>query len=182
MNRAKWIYLTIIIVCLGITLVATYYTLGGFDELEVYTFEGGSRTVIGKHYIGDAKSSNIKILVDEAKEMVDNNRLKGQFTLVEYLNDTIGEDSIHLYIGASFEEIRNVLELPPGYSYEEFRTNKIYRAFITQHPMVRPYPAEIRSMMEVQAIQDGEVLAPFTFDIYYDDGSLRTESWVKWTR
>ncbi len=179
MNRAKWIYLSIIVICLSITLTATYYTLGGFDKLEVYSFVGGSRTVIGKHFVGGVKSAEIKSLVDEAKEMVDAERLKGQFTLVEYLSDTIPEDSIHLFIGASFEGIRNVLEIPAGYTFEEFSTRKIYRSFITQHPLVRPYPAEIRSMMEVQAIQDGEVLAPYTFDIYYDDGSLRTESWVR---
>ncbi len=179
MNRAKWIYITIIVACLGITLVATYYSLGGFDKLEVYAFEGSSRTVIGQHYIGEAKSPDIRMLVDEVKEMVDNERLKGQFTLVEYFDDAISEDSIHLFIGASFEGIKNVLELPAGYTFEEFNTRKIYRAFITQHPLVRPYPAEIRSMMEVRAIEDGEVLAPFTFDIYYDDGSLRTESWVR---
>ena len=121
-------------------MVASYYTLGGFDKLEVYSFVGGSRTVIGKHYIGGAQSQDIKMLVDEVKEMVDNERLKGQFTLVEYLSDTIAEDSVHLFIGASFEGIKNVLEIPAGYTYEEFSTRKIYRTFITQHPMVRPYP------------------------------------------
>ncbi len=179
MNRARWLYLSIIIFCLTVIVFTTYYTLGGFDESQVYVFEGGSRTVIGKQFIGDAGSSQIDELVQEARALIDNGRLTGQFVLVEYQNDTIGEDSVHLYIGAALEEIRNVLEIPSGYSYEEFTTDKIYRVFITQHPLVRPFPAEIRSLIEVRAIQEGEVLAPYTFDIYYDDGSLRTEAWVR---
>ena len=178
MKRASWIYLIITIVCLVITVVATYYTLGGYDKITVFAAEGGSRTVIGKHYIGQ-QSSDINDVMEEVKTMVDGERLRGNLTMVEYQNDTIGEDSVHYFIGASFEEIRNILEIPSGFSYEEYTTKKIYQVFITQHPLVRPLPSEIRSLIEVQAIQDGEVLAPYTFDVYYSDGSLRTEAWVR---
>lgn len=178
MKRASWIYLIIIIVCLVITFVATYYALGGYDKVAVYTTEGSSRTVIGRHYLG-SQSSDINEVMDEIKTMVDEGRLRGQLTMVEYQNDTIGADSVHYFIGASFEEIRNILEIPSGFSYEEYTTSKIYQVFITQHHMVRPLPTEVRSMIEVQSIQDGEVLAPYTFDVYYSDGSLRTEAWVR---
>ncbi|MEP5613224.1 MAG: hypothetical protein ABJP45_13310 [Cyclobacteriaceae bacterium] len=178
MKRASWIYLIIIVVCLVITFVATYYTLGGYDKVEVYEAEGGNRTVIGRHYIGP-QTSDINEVMEEIKAMVDEGRLRGQLTMVEYHNDTIGADSVHYFIGASFEEIRNILEIPSGLTYEEFTTSKIYQVFITQHPLVRPFPAEIRSLIEVRSIEDGVVLAPYTFDVYYSDGSLRTEVWVK---
>jgi len=146
--------------------------------VEVYETEGGDRTVIGRHYIG-LQSSEINDVMEEIKTMVDEGRLRGQLTMVEYQNDTIGADSVHYFIGASFEEIRNILEIPSGFTYEEFTTNKIYQVFITQHFWVRPLPAEIRSLIEVRSIEDGVVLAPYTFDVYYSDGSLRTEAWVK---
>lgn len=172
-------YLSIIIVSLIIISYSTYYTLGGFDEVTVYVFEGSSRTVIGKHYIGRYDSGQIGDILEETKALLESGRLKGQLALVEYQNDTIGSDSAHYFIGASFDEIRNILEIPSGFGFEEYSTNKIYRVFVTQHPLIRPFPAEIRSLMEIKSIEEGEVLAPYTFDIYYDDGSLRTEAWVR---
>lgn len=163
---------------MGTIFGTTYYSLGGFDELQVFSFEGAERTVIGRHFVGREPSEEIEQIVLETKEMVENGRLKGQFTMVIYQDETLGEDSVHYFIGASFDEIRNILELPSGFTYEEFKTNKIYRVFITQHPLVRPFPDEVQSMIEVRSIEDGEVLSPYTFDIYYEDGSLRTEGWV----
>ena len=179
MKRAKFIYLAIIVVCLIILSTTVYYVLGGFDEIEVYSYDGGERTVIGKQYIGKFKPQELQKILVETKTMIDGGKLKGQLTLVDYQNDTIGEDSTHYFIGASFDEIRNVLELPAGFTYEEYRTPSIYRVFITQHPLIQPLPSTIRSLIEVRAIEDGLVLQPFTFDIYYEDGSLFTEGWVK---
>ncbi len=179
MKAAKIFYLAIIIICLIVLAGSAYYVLGGFDEVEVYEFEGSERTVIGKHYIDKFEGDKLLTIMQETKSMIDNGRLRGQLALVDFQNDTIGSDSSHYFIGASFDEIRNVLELPAGFTYEEFKTRKIYRVFITQHPLVRPLPSDIRSMLEVRAIEDGEVLTPYTFDIYYSDGSWCTEAWVK---
>ncbi len=179
MKHAKQIYLTIIIVCLVVLVTSIYYALGGFDKLEVYEFEGTNRTVIGKHYIGKFSPEEIMSFTQEAKLLIDSGRLNGQLVLVDYQSDTIGPDSTHYFIGASFDEIRNIIELPARYTFEEYRTDKIYRVFIVQHPLVRPLPAEIRTLMEVKAITDGQVLLPYTFDLYYEDGSWCTEGWVK---
>ena len=178
MNRAKIIYSSIIVICLITIAVASYYYLGGFKEVQVFEFEGSDRTVIGKHYIGKYQPSEVRGFLTEAKDMVDRGRLKGSLTLVEYQNDTIGSDSTHLFIGASFDEIRNAFEIPSGFTYIEYSTPKIYRVFITQHPLVRPLPSEVRSLMEVKAIESGQVLSPYTFDVYYEDGSWFTEAWV----
>jgi len=178
MKRAKWIYLTIIVVCLMVITVSTYFALGGFDKLEVFVFDGASRTVIGKEYIGSYKPSQIRDIVRDAKTMIDDGKLRGNLTVIEFQNDTIGADSSHYFIGSSFDEIRNVLEIPSGYSYYEFETSKIYRVFITMHPLVRPLPSDVRSMMEVRSIEEGDVLRPYTFDVYYQDGSWCTEACV----
>lgn len=179
MKKQKRIYLIIIISSLIIIGTSTYYALGGFDEIEIFEFEGSERTVIGKHYIGKFKNSEIREFILEAKALIDSGRLQGQLALVNYQNDTIGTDSTHLYIGASIDEIRNILAIPAGFTYKEFRTDKVYRVFITQHPLVRPLPDDIRTLMEVHAIENGEVLQPYTFDLYYDDGSWCTEGWIR---
>ena len=178
MNQKKVLYSAIILVCLGIIFTSVYYSLGGFTKTEVYVFEGASRTVIGKHHIGKNNPEKIEEAMLEAKSMIESGSLKGELVLVEFFDDTLSNNSTHYFIGASFDEIRNILELPSGFTYEEFKTDKIYRVFITQHPLVRPLPSDIRSMMEVKAIEDGEVLQPFSFDLYYQDGSLRIESWA----
>ena len=179
MKRAKQVYLVIIVICLIIISYATYYSLGGFDKIEVFVFDGANRTVIGKHYIGKYQPQQVQDILKATKVLIDNGKLKGQIALVEYQNDTIGSDSTHLFIGASFDAIRGILEIPAGFTYQEYETNKIYRVFITQHPFVRPLPSEIRSMMEVRSIEDGQVLVPYTFDLYYSDGSWCTEAWVR---
>lgn len=179
MKNAKRIYLAIIVGCLSIIAVSVYYVLGGFEKPQVFVFEGAERTVIGKHYIGKYRPKHINGLLQETKMQIDSGQLQGQLTLIEYLDENIGRDSTHLFIGASIDEIRSILEIPSGFTYEEFRTSQIYRVFITQNVWVRPQPTEIRSLIEVKSIEDGKVLAPYTFDVYYDDGSWCTEGWVR---
>lgn len=179
MKNAKQLYLSIIVVSLVVITISIYYTLGGFEEQEVFVFDGGKRTVIGKHHIGKFPPRSVQEFLSETKALIDSGRLQGRVALVEFQNDTIGSDSTHLFVGAAFEEIRSILKIPAGLTYEEFHTDKIYRVFITQNSWVRPTPNAIRSLLEVKAIEDGEVLAPYTFDLYYSDGSLCTEAWTK---
>ncbi len=176
-KRTKRIYLALIFGCLAIILFSIYYGIGGFDPVIVYESEGGKRTVVGKHHIGKFPPRRIRKFLEEAKAQIDNGKLKGDLTLVDFQNDTIGPDSTHLFIGASFDEIRNILEIPSGFSYQEFQTDRIYKVFITQHPLVQPLPNEIKTLMENKARESGRKLQPLTFDIYYGDGSLRTEAW-----
>lgn len=179
MKNAKRIYLAIIVSCLAIIAVSVYYVLGGFEKPQVFVFEGGDRTVIGKHYIGKYRPKEINSLLQETKMLIDSGKLQGQLTVIEYLDETIGKDSTHLFIGGAIDEIRSILEIPSGLTYEEFRTKQIYRVFITQNEWVRPQPTEIRSLIEIRSIEDGKVLAPYSFDVYYEDGSWCTEGWVK---
>ena len=100
-------------------------------------------------------------------------------TYIEFENDTIGEDSVHYFVGASIDEVNNVVMLPAGYDYKEFKTDKIFKVFITQHTLVRPTPDEIDEIMEVKAIEEGVVLQPISFELYYKDNSLSVEYWAK---
>ncbi|MEM9337123.1 MAG: hypothetical protein AAGA66_00220 [Bacteroidota bacterium] len=168
----------VIIICLITITFSIYYGIGGFDPITVYEYGAADRTVVGKHYIGKFPPRRVRNFIKEAKALIDSGRLKGALTLVEFQNDTIGSDSIHLFIGASFDEIRNILEIPSGFSYEEFQTDKVYQVFITQHPLVQPLPNEVKELMQDKATEAGRILQPVIFDIYYEDGSLRTEGWA----
>lgn len=179
MKRAKLIYLAIIIVCLIIIAWSTYYTLGGFDPVEVFVMEGKERTVIGKEYIEEYNYTNYTRRLEETKAAIDSGILKGMLTYIEFENDTIGEDSVHYFVGASIDEVNNVVMLPAGYDYKEFKTDKVFKVFITQHTLVRPTPDEIDEIMEVKAIEEGVVLQPISFELYYKDNSLSVEYWAK---
>jgi hypothetical protein len=39
-------------------------------------------------------------------------------------------------------------------------------------------PEDIQSMV-IESLKQGEQLTPFSFEIYYDDGSLSVEYWLK---
>ncbi|MEP0984531.1 hypothetical protein [Ekhidna sp.] len=179
MKRAKQFYLAVIVVCIVIIVWSVYYTLGGFDPVEVFVMEGKERTVIGKEYIERYNREEWGSHILETKAAIDSGKLKGQLTIVYFDNKNIGKDSLHYFVGASVEEIRDVLRLPAGYDYREFRTSKVFKVFLTQHDLVKPSRDEVMSLMEVKAIEEGAVLQPLSFDLYYSDGSLSSEAWAR---
>ncbi len=179
MKRSKQFYLTIIISSLIIIGFSTYYTLGGFNTLEVFVMEGKERTVIGKEYIEKYNSSDFSKKMKETRKAIDSEILKGMLTVVFLENNTIGKDSVHYFIGASLDGIKGVVRLPAGYTYKEFKTDKIFKLFITQHWLVQPVPNKIAEMMVVKSIEEATVLHPYWFELYYEDESLSIEYWAK---
>ncbi len=179
MKRTKQFYLAIIIICLIVIGFSTYFTLGGFDPVEVFVMKGTGRTVIGKEYIEAYDYDAFGKKMKETRAAIDSGRLKGMLTVVMYEDERIGKDSVHYFLGASVDEISDVLRLPAGYDYVEFRTNKLFKVFLTQHPLVLPSPQEIRELAQVKAIEEGTVLQPFSFEMYYEDESLSIEFWSK---
>jgi hypothetical protein len=179
MKRKKQIYLFIILLCLIIISVATYYSLGGFEEIKIYEFEGKERTVVGREFIGKHNSPILDSLMRETREAVTSGKLQGALTVIYYPNAFEDRDSIKCFIGASFDEIKGIISLPSKYDYREFKTDKVYKLFVTQHQLVRPLPNKIASMLEVRSIEDGNVLQPFNFEIYYEDGSFSVEAWTR---
>lgn len=177
MKRAKVIYLSIIIVCLSIISFSTYFILGGFDPIEIYFFEGTTRTVTGNEYVIPNRQFASKM--DSVKSKLTEFKLKGRLTSVIYQDGSVSEDSIHCFIGVSQDSVKGVQRMPAGFDYKLFQTDKIYKIFITQHPLVRPVPETIEEIMQAKASEEGEVLQPYTFELYYQDGSLSIEKWVK---
>ncbi|MEQ8905099.1 hypothetical protein [Ekhidna sp.] len=179
MKRAKLFYSVIIIICLIVISWSTYYTLGGFEPMEVFVMEGKERTIIGKEYREKFDYDLLKARYHETKAAIDSGKLQGQVAIVYFNLDESESDTVHYFVGAYKDEIKDVLRLPAGYSYKEFKTDKIFKVFLTQHWLVRPNREEIAEMMEVKAIEEGVVLQPYSFDLYYEDGSQSTERWAR---
>lgn len=165
--------------CLIIIAWSTYYTLGGFDPIDVYVMEGKERTVIGKEYIEKYRPLDFGLKIQQTKAEIDSGKLQGMLTVVFIENDTIGQDSVHYFLGASSDEINDVLRLPAGYSYKEFKTDKVFKVFMTQHVLVRPTPEEVAEIVQVKSIEEGSVLQPLSFELYYPDGSFSVEFWAR---
>ena len=141
--------------------------------------EGKQRTVIGNEYIEKYRPSDFDEKMKAMRAEINSGTLDGMLTVVFYENDTIGKDSIHYFLGASTDQVSDVLKLPAGYDYKEFRTDKVFKMFMTQHPLVRPNPNEVAEIVEVKAIEEGEILQPYSFELYYPDESLSVEYWAK---
>ena len=174
-----YFYSVIIVLCLIIIAWSTYYTLGGFDPVEIFIMEGKERTVIGKEYIEKYRLADFDIRMLETRTAIDSGRLNGMLTVVFFKNETIGSDSVHYFIGASVDEVKDVFRLPAGYDFREFKSEKIFKIFITQHWLVQPLREEIEELMQIKSIEEGEVLTPFWFEMYYEDESLSVEYWAK---
>lgn len=158
---------------------SVYYALGGFEKTEIFFFEGTTRGVIGKEYLipNDRKTYFEKM--DSAKMDVLNGKLKGNLTSVIYNNSNLEGDSIQCFIGAYQDGVNGVVRMPAGFEFRQFKTERIYKIFVTQHWLVRPTPDKIEEMLEVKSIEEGELLQPFTFEVYFEDNSMSIEKWVK---
>jgi len=175
MKFQRNLYLFIIIVCILILSTIAYKMLGGFGEIEVFEYGAKERTVVGVAYFGKHKDKKLDSIRAKTIADIQSNKLKGQLTIVDYHYDS--RDSVKFFIGASFEELKNVIGLPSGYDYREFSTEKVYKVFITQNFFVRPIPEKVEEIVSTQAMVDSVSLAHYSFELYYEDGSLSVEYW-----
>ncbi|MBC6410877.1 MAG: hypothetical protein GDA42_10565 [Ekhidna sp.] len=178
MKRIKAIYIVMIVTSLSIISGSLYYILGGFDPVKIYFFDGTTRTVIGREYILPDDNKYFQQQMDIAKADLSAGNLKGMLTAVIYRDENL-QDSIRYFIGASQDSIKGVARIPAGFDYRQYRTEKIYKIFITQSDWIRPTPESIEEMMLIKSIEEGEVLKPYTFELYYQDGSFSVEKWIQ---
>lgn len=179
MQKSVYLYLSIIVVCVLIISTSVYYGLGGFEKTEIFFFEGTTRGVIGREHLipNDRKTYFEKM--DSARMDLQNGKLKGNLTSIIYNNSHLEGDSIRCFIGAFQDGVSGVVRMPAGFEFRQFKTDRIYKIFLTQHLIVRPTPGKIEEILEVKSIEEGELLQPFTFEIYYEDNSMSIEKWVK---
>lgn len=147
--------------------------------MDVFVMEGKERTVIGREYREKFNKEAYHYRMLENRAAIDSGKLKGMFTVVFFEDKTLGADSVHYFLGAAVDEVNDVIRVPAGYDYREFSTDKIFKVFLSQHWLVRPLPEEVRQAAQLKAIEEGEVLAPYWFEMYYQDESLTVEHWAR---
>jgi len=177
--KSRTPYLVVIVICVIIISVGIYFVLGGFDETEVYFFEGTERTVIGKEYFIKDDRKDFYAIMDSAKAELLKGVLKGKLTAVIYQDEWQERDSIHCFVGTAQDSVKGVVRLPIEYEYKKFSTDRIYKIFVTQSMWVVPSPEKMEEIMEVKSVEEGEVLQPITFELYYEDGSFSVEKWIR---
>lgn len=178
MNKMKNLYIIIIIICLLIISVSIYYVLGGFDTLEVFEMGGADRTVVGHKYTGRHNDPRLDSIRQVIVEDLQSGKLKGRLTLIDYYGQMKDRDSVNLFIGASFDGASDIVRIPAGYDYLQFDSTKIFKIFLSQRKIARPTPEKIYQLVKQKAKETGVVLRPYSFEIYYKDGSLSVEYWV----
>ena len=173
MKNQRTVYSAIIISCLIILSLSVYYLLGGFEEIEVNELPGKQRTVVGVEYFGKHKSTKLDSIRAKTIADIQSNQIKGQLTLVDYHFDS--KDSVKFFIGTSIDDTNSVVGLPSGYAIREFSGSKTYQVIIDQNFLVRPMPEEVKEAVETKTRSNKDKLAPYSFELYYEDGSLIVE-------
>ena len=115
MKKAKTLYFVIIAVCLSAISAGVYFILGGFDPVEIYFFNGTTRTVIGREYILADDNKYFQQQMDSAKADLLRGNLTGMLTAVVYQDEDL-KDSIRYFIGASQDSIEGVVRVPANES------------------------------------------------------------------
>ena len=142
MKKVKAVYIGIIVVSLLIISGSVYYILGGFDPVEIYLFDGTTRTVIGREYILPDDDKYFQQEMDSIYKDLQSGTLKGMLTAVVYQDENL-RDSIRYFLGASQDSTKGVARVPAGFDYRQFSTKRIYKIFITQSNWIRPAPKKI---------------------------------------
>lgn len=179
MKNSKSLYLFVIVFCLVLISSGIYYLLGGFKKLEVYFFDGSERTVIGKEFFIRDGNKDFNTKMDSVALAIKSGTLKGDLTAVIYDDDWKERDSLHVFIGAAQHNASGIMQIPAGYTYKEFSSSRVYKVFISQNGWVRPSTDEVEEVLEIKAIEEGEVFQPITFEVYFQDGSFNVEKWIE---
>ena len=176
MKSLKTIYIGIFI--FFFLTLSFYFILGGFDPVEIRFFNGTTRTVIGREYVLPDGNKYFQQQMDSLKTSLLEKNLSGILTAVVYQNEDL-KDSIRYFLGAAQDSTKGVPRVPAGFDYRQYHTDRVYRIFVKQSNWTHPTPEKIEELMNAESIKEGETLEPYTFELYYEDGSFSIEKWVK---
>lgn len=173
-------YLFLIIIFLVIILGSLYYLyddLGGFDEIKVYELDGMESVIIGKEYIGKQTGSEIEEYFSSARAMVSENKLDGNLAVINYKNDTLPDNMVHMYIGVQLKT--DMAEIPSDFEVRKLRSDRRLGVFLSMHPVVRPSPSRVTARLEDKAQEKGLKLQNFILELHYPDNSMAVEAWAE---
>lgn len=176
-KQSRWVYITLIVIFLGVIISSVYALLGGFEVIHVYQMEPVERTVIGKsfysHYTDEAPIEFGKT----CREMVENGDIEGTLSRITYQSDTLAQNHLHQFIGITLST--EMAEVPAGFEVREFSSEERFAVFLSMHVLVQPRPHTIEAMLREKATAEGHELRDYFYELRYLDNSLSVEGWVE---
>ncbi len=170
----------IVIGLLLIICTSIYFTLGGFDQIEVIKQPGMDRVIIGDAFHGSPEDSlALAIFEDYQSQLVqdaqgvESERKFENLIVVNYRTDsaTVVDQFIGLVVRGKH------IQVPLDQEIRAFQSNQRFIAFLSQHPLVRPPAYKVEDMIRNQASEEGLTISFFQ-EIYYMDNSAAIEGWV----
>lgn len=175
-KRARYLYLSLIVIFLAIIISSVFYILGGFDEIKVYVLDPESRVVVGKQFNTRYTSTAPRDFGIYCRELLENNELEGTLTTITYLNDTLESDEVSMFIGVTLTS--DMAEIPQDFEIREFKPARRYAVFLSMHVLVQPRPPKIEGMLNAAAQANGDELENYFMELRYPDYSLSVEGWA----
>ncbi|MFY0689008.1 MAG: hypothetical protein JXQ90_17690 [Cyclobacteriaceae bacterium] len=177
MFKSPYFFWSLAIVFFGLFLATIYYHLGGFEKVEVFQLQGTERLVAGKHYAGRQTAYELEKIYEDARMLILEEKINGTLTVVNYKNDSLASNELSQFIGVILEG--EMAEIPPQFEVREFSSSTRLAVFYTMHPLVFPSPSSTEEKFQNFADSAQLSLAPYTFELHYQDNSMSVEAWVE---
>ncbi|REE00581.1 hypothetical protein [Marinoscillum furvescens] len=176
-SRTRGVYITLIIVFVGIIITSVYALLGGFEEVHVYQMEPVERTVIGRSFYSHYTDEAPVDFGRKCREMLENGDVEGTLTRITFQSDTLAQNHLHQFVGITLST--EMAEVPTGFEVREFSSKERFAVFLSMHVLVQPRPHTIEAMIRDKASADGYQLRDYFYELRYLDNSLSVEGWVE---
>lgn len=175
--KAKLVLYTLItLLSVGVIAASVYYLLGGMDKITVYDLPGEQKIIVGQAFSGRYSDRIIQDQFYDARRLVLDSAIRGTLVQVVYQNDTLAKNEVAYFTGV--EIVGTMAEVPLGYTVRKIQSEKKFAVFLSMHPLVRPTPETIQSMLAAKADSLGMQLDPLLIEKHYPDNSMSVEGLV----
>lgn len=176
-THSKYFYYTIIIISLATIAFSIYYQLGGLKKLEVNAYPQVNYSLAGVEFQGRFDDPEIKRIYNEAKDFIQNGQIKGTLSVIDYLDEALGEKEVHFFVGIILDE--KVTELPTNYQVKKVEARGVLGILMDIHPLVRPTKNEIEGMIYAAAQENNLTIQNFFLEKHYEDDRVMVEGFVQ---
>ncbi|MCV9388728.1 hypothetical protein [Reichenbachiella ulvae] len=162
---------------IGIAL-SIYSLLGGYDKIEIAQSTNNVYSVVGKWVEGERMHQVERETFNEMRDLVINEKFKGELCMIDYPSDTLGENEIKRFIGVLLDG-EEVTAIPSGFTVLEISTRRSYKTALAMHPLVMPNSEKIDQALRSYAKENfGDSLQSLSMEIYYPDNSVLIEKFA----
>ncbi len=173
----KYTYWFASFMALFIILLAAYYHLGGFLEIQTAISKNNKYSLAGKEARGKPTSKGDRALFGEMKGLIASGALKGTLSIVNYRDGPFGGDGGRRFVGILLED--DISMIPSGFSVLEIESETTFRAALIMHPLVMPNTEKVEAKLKLLADSRGVRLRGYTLEKLYGDNSVIVEMFAR---